>query len=138
MIKRPQWLHAIWPKPGTTATPSLLRAENLTRQTILADLLEVADHGANRRKGLLGRDHLAAGEGLWIRPCEAVHTFGMRFAIDLVYIDRKQRVRKVRHHVPAWRISTCLSASSVLELPAGTAAASGTQRGDMLAITSAQ
>jgi hypothetical protein len=112
-----------------------LRVANVTRQSLLAERLEVADHGANRRKGLLGRDGLAAGEGLWIKPCEAVHTFGMRFAIDLVYLDRRHRVLKVRSGVPAWRISSCLVATSVMELPAGTVAATETRRGDVLEIS---
>jgi uncharacterized membrane protein (UPF0127 family) len=77
---------------------------------------------------------LAPGEGLWIKPCESVHTFFMKFAIDLVYIDRKQKVRKARKAVPPWRLSACLSAHSILELPAGTIERTGTQAGDELAI----
>jgi len=109
-----------------------LQVVNLTRQTVLADRLEVADHGANRRKGLLGRDGLSPGEGLWIKPCEAVHTFCMRFAIDLVYLDRKNRIRKVRSGVRPWRMSACLTAHSVIELPSGTVQATQTQAGDRL------
>ncbi len=105
---------------------------NLTRQAVLAERVEVADRGAKRRKGLLGRDGLGAEEGLWIVPCESVHTFGMRFAIDLVYVDRKLRVRKVRSGVPPWRMSACLSAHSVIELASGAALASETQVGDQL------
>jgi len=112
-----------------------LQVRNLTRETVLATALEVATSGASRRKGLLGRDGLASGEGLWIVPCESVHTFFMRFPIDLVYLDRKHRVRKVRHAVGAWRLSACFSAHSILELPAGTALASKTQRGDALELT---
>src|ERR1700679_3222002 len=80
---------------------------NLTRLSILADRVDVADSAAQRNKGLLGRDGLESGEGLWIVPCEAVHTFGMRFPIDLVYVDRAQCVRKVRSHVLPWRMSAC-------------------------------
>ncbi|HEX6773899.1 MAG TPA: DUF192 domain-containing protein [Acidobacteriaceae bacterium] len=109
---------------------------NLTRNTLLASGAEVADRGATRRKGLLGRDGLAAGEGLWIVPCEAVHTFGMRFPIDLVYLSRSRRVKKVRSAVPAWRVSACLSAKSVLELPAGTIARTQTCAGDQLELSS--
>ena len=107
---------------------------NLTRNTQLADRLEVAGSGLKRSKGLLGKSGLAAGEGMWIVPCEAVHTFFMQFAIDLVYIDRKHRVKKVRSCVPPWRISACLSAHSVVELPAGTVQATQTERGDELEI----
>lgn len=120
------------PKRSPAPIPARLQVRNLTRNTVLATGLEVAGSGASRRKGLLGRDRLAPGEGLWIVPCESVHTFFMRFPIDLIYLDRQHRVRKVRHAVGAWRLSACLSAHSILELPAGTALASKTQRGDTL------
>jgi len=51
-----------------------LRVTNLTRNTVLATHMEVANHASTRNKGLLGRDRLAPGEGLWIVPCESVHT----------------------------------------------------------------
>ncbi|MEI9972198.1 MAG: DUF192 domain-containing protein [Ignavibacteriota bacterium] len=70
---------------------------NRTRGTVLGDAVELADTSAKRRTGLLKHTHLDPGTGLWIVPCESVHTFFMKFAIDLVYIDRKQVVRKVRH-----------------------------------------
>jgi uncharacterized protein len=105
---------------------------NLTRLSILADRVDVADSAAQRNQGLLGRDGLEAGEGLWIVPCEAVHTIGMRFPIDLVYVDRAKRVRKVRSGVPPWRMSACLSAHSVVELASGTVRESHTQAGDKL------
>jgi uncharacterized protein len=108
---------------------------NLTRDTQIADNLECASTGSSRTKGLLGRKGLAQGEGLWIVPCEAVHTFFMKFPIDLIYLDRKHRVKKVRNSVPAWRISACLSAHSVLELPAGTIQSSQSRRGDLIEIS---
>ncbi len=114
-----------------------LRISNLTRQTELAHCVDVADHGAKRRKGLLGREMLSAGEGLWIVPCEAVHTFGMQFPIDLVYLDREKRVKKVRNDVPPWRISACLSAHSVLELSSGSIRRTQTKPGDKLEFSSA-
>lgn len=110
---------------------------NRTRQTQLASKAEVAGSGAKRTKGLLGRKGLAPGEGMWIVPCEAVHTFGMQFALDLVYLDRKHRVRKIRTNVPPWRISACLSAHSILELPPGVIAESQTQPGDQIDISPA-
>jgi uncharacterized membrane protein (UPF0127 family) len=107
---------------------------NQTRNTVLADSAEVADTSAKRRTGLLKHDRLAPGDGLWIVPCESVHSFFMKFAIDLVYLDREKRVRKVRHRMVPWRVSACLSAHSILELPAGAVAASLTQAGDQLEI----
>jgi uncharacterized protein len=107
---------------------------NVTRGTVLATRLEVANTGAKRSKGLLGRKGLRPGEGLWIVPCESVHTFFMQFAIDLIYLDRKCRIRKVRSSVGPWRISICWSAHSILELPAGTVALTGSRVGDTLSI----
>ncbi len=120
------------------ATPEIrLRVLNLTRQTVLATSLEVADSGPRRSKGLLGRARLSPGEGLWIIPCESVHTFFMQFPIDLVYLDRKHRIRKLRSEVPPWRVSACLSAHSVLELVPGTIRSTQTQPGDLLEFSSA-
>lgn len=109
-----------------------LRISNLTRQTELASCAELANHGAARNKGLLGRTNLPPGAGLWIVPCESVHTFFMKFSIDLVYIDRNKRVKKVRSHVGPWRLSACLSAHSIIELPAGVAEHTHTLPGDQL------
>lgn len=112
-----------------------LRATNVTRGSVLATHMEVAASGPKRRKGLLGRTSLPPGEGLWIVPCESVHTFFMRFPIDLVYLDRENRIRKVRNAVGAWRLSVCFSAHSVLELPAGAVRGSETRRGDIVEFT---
>jgi hypothetical protein len=119
--------------PTREQDPNLrLKALNVTRSTVLAASLEVAGSGKTRRKGLLGREGLPPGEGLWIVPCESVHTFFMRFPIDLVYLDRENRIKKIRHSVGAWRMSACFSAHSVLELPAGTIRRTETQRGDAM------
>ncbi len=107
---------------------------NQTRNTVLAATADVADTSAKRRTGLLKHTRLEQGDGLWIKPCESVHTFFMKFAIDLVYLDRKLKVRKVRHAVPPWRLSACLTAHSILELPAGTARETSTEAGDQLSI----
>jgi hypothetical protein len=120
------------PRPKQSPVEPRLHVANLTRGTILAASLEVADTGAKRSKGLLGRKGLAPGGGLWIAPCESVHTFFMQFPIDLVYLDRKNRIRKVRDSVPPWRLSVCLSAHSILELPAGTIRATQTKTGDVV------
>jgi uncharacterized membrane protein (UPF0127 family) len=105
---------------------------NLTKQIQLAHSIEVAGDASTRRKGLLGRSALSAGEGLWIVPCEAIHTFGMQFPIDLVFMDRNKIVKKVRHGVVPGRLSMCLSAYSVLELASGSIRLTGTGPGDKL------
>jgi len=113
--------------------PAILwEALNLTRHTVVATRLEVAGKSESRRKGLLGRLQLSRGEGLWILPCEAVHTFGMQFPIDLVYLDRKNRVKKLRRAVLPRRLSACLAAHSVLELAQGTICDTQTKPGDTL------
>jgi uncharacterized membrane protein (UPF0127 family) len=114
-----------------------LRVSNLTRNTVLATCLELADTGPKRNKGLLGRQGLSPGGGLWIVPCESVHTFWMQFPIDLVYLDRKKRIKKLRSSVPPWRLSACLSAHSILELTSGTIESSQTEIGDTLEISPA-
>jgi uncharacterized membrane protein (UPF0127 family) len=103
---------------------------NATRNTVLGDRIDVADTGPKRRTGLLKHTGLEPGAGLWIVPCEGVHTFFMRFPIDIVYFDRQHVVRKTVHAVGPWRFSLCLRAHSVLELPAGTIEATGTREGD--------
>ena len=107
---------------------------NQTRNTILADSADVADTSAKRRVGLLKHTRLDPGQGLWIVPCESVHSFFMKFAIDLVYLDRARKVRKVRHRMEPWRVSACFRAHSILELPAGSVAPTGTQAGDQIQI----
>jgi len=107
---------------------------NQTRNTVLADAADMADTSEKRRTGLLKHERLERGEGLWIVPCESVHTFFMKFPIDLVYLDKKKIVRKVRNAVPAWRVSACLTAHSILELPAGTIEQTGTRVGDELTV----
>jgi len=105
---------------------------NRTRGTVLGDRVEVADTSAKRRTGLLKHARLERGQGLWIVPCESVHSFFMKFPIDLVYLDRAKKVRRTRKGMAPWRISACLTAHSILELPEGTITESGTEPGDQL------
>jgi uncharacterized membrane protein (UPF0127 family) len=109
-----------------------LRIRNVTRDTMLASAAEIADTSRKRRVGLLKRDSLAPGEGLLITPCEGIHTFGMKFPIDVVFIAGDKRVLKVCPAMVRRRIAICLRAHSVLELPAGTAGQTGTAPGDQL------
>jgi hypothetical protein len=106
--------------------------ENVTRGLMLATRVAVAGTSAARRRGLLGVSELDAEAGLWISPCEAVHTFGMKVPLDTLFLDADYLVRKLALSLRPWRISLCLSARSVLELRAGTIARTGTQPGDRL------
>jgi hypothetical protein len=99
---------------------------------VLADRADVADTSAKRRTGLLKHTGLEPGEGLWIVPCEGVHTFAMKFIIDVVFLSKKRKVLKIRPNMKKRRIAVSLLAHSVLELPAGTLNRTGTQKGDQL------
>lgn len=127
-----RWLSLCFGRRPPTTGHVRLRIVNVSRQVELADSVGVADDGPRRRKGLLGRSSLSAGEGLWIVPCEAIHTFGMQFAIDVVYLDRDKKVKKIKHSVPSARLSACFTAHSVLELPSGSVRRTGTMPGDRL------
>jgi len=102
-----------------------------TRRAVALEV-ELATTRAERNRGLLGRDSLRPAEGLLLTPCIAVHTVGMRFAIDVVFIDRDGRVVRVVSHVRPWRMTASFRAHAVIELAAGTAAAHGITVGDFL------
>jgi uncharacterized membrane protein (UPF0127 family) len=90
-----------------------------------------------RRTGLLKRTELLPGEGLWIAPCECIHTFGMKFAIDAVFLTKKLRVAKIAADLPRRRLAMAVWAHSVLELPAGMASRTNTCKGDQLRLEEA-
>jgi hypothetical protein len=113
-------------------TLAKLRVANQTKGQVLADRADIADTSAKRRTGLLKHAGLEPGEGLWIAPCEGVHTFGMKFPIDVLFLSKKKQVLKARPDMVKGRIAFSLRAYSVLELPAGTLAQTGTVAGDQL------
>jgi uncharacterized membrane protein (UPF0127 family) len=97
-----------------------MRLVNARTDRILADRTELADTRKTRKKGLLGRDSLPAGSALIIVPCFAVHTIGMRFPIDVVFVDAHGRVKKIVKDLPPLRLAGCASARAVVEMAAGT------------------
>lgn len=109
-----------------------LRVTNQTRRVSLAEFASIANTSSTRRAGLLKHTALQPGDGLWIAPCEGVHTFGMKFAIDVVFLSKHKVVRKIRSNMARRGIALDLLAHSVLELPAGTILATGTAVGDQL------
>lgn len=109
-----------------------LRIRNASKEIVLADNVAVADTSAERRRGLLQHQSLPKGQGIWIVPCEAVHTWGMQFPIDVLFLNRRRQVVKVRKHMSRRQVAICLRAHSVLELPAGTAEVTCTAKGDQL------
>src|SRR5262245_34642353 len=106
--------------------------ENVRTRRVIADQLLTAFDSSSRRQGLLGRDALPDGSALIIAPSNAVHTFFMRFPIDILFVRRDGRVVKVRSTVHPWRVTASLRAFAVIELPAGSLAQSNTTAGDSL------
>ena len=97
-----------------------LTAFNATRNAVVATIVEKADTAAARNIGLLGRESLAPEEGLWIAPCPMIHTFFMKFPIDVLFLDSALCVARVIEDLRPWRLSPwVLSARSVLELKGG-------------------
>lgn len=92
--------------------------EDVASGRTLAARVEAAVDSASRRRGLLGRTGLA-DTALVIAPCNAVHTFFMRFPIDVLFVDRQGRVMRAARHVPAWRMAVAWRAFATIELAAG-------------------
>jgi uncharacterized protein len=116
-------------------------AFNQTRQAYLARALAVADTHWTRLRGLLGTapGDFRNGFGLWIVPCHGVHTLGMGFAIDVVYLDLEMRVVHIQRELRPWRFAPIRAqAASVLELPCQTVRETGTMIGDKIRITNEQ
>lgn len=110
------------------------RLVNRTKGTVLAETIEPAFDSRTRRTGLLGRDALAADAVLAIAPSNAVHTIGMRFPIDVLFITRAGRVTKRVLQLRPLRIAASLSAFAVLEFAAGHPAVAATAVGDEVAV----
>jgi hypothetical protein len=100
--------------------------------TTISHSVALAGTSSERRRGLKEVDDLAEGQGLWISPCEAIHTFGMKTPIDAIFIDRDGCVRKLYASIPPRRIGWCFTADSVIELSTGVIERSKTKVGDHL------
>ncbi len=112
-------------------------ARNITRNAVLADRLENASSFGAKFMGLMGRRGLGTGDGMWLPDSNGIHMLFMRFPIDAVFVSGprpggERHVVAVRHALPAWRgvVWWVRGAKGVLELPAGTAASTGTEVGD--------
>jgi uncharacterized membrane protein (UPF0127 family) len=103
-----------------------------TTGRVVARHVELALTRNTRNKGLLGRDGLPADHALVLAPCTSVHTWFMRFAIDVIFVRRSGEVVKTRAAVPAWRLLGALGAYATIELPSGAIAQSGVERGHRL------
>ena len=103
---------------------------------VLAEELEMPSTFIGRGLGLMFRSRLDAGRGMWLIPCNGIHMMFMNFAIDAVFLDSKERVKKVYRKLPAWYGIVLLEwgAHSVLELPSSSTAGIDLQRGDQILI----
>ena len=112
-------------------------AVNVTRGVTLAARARVADTLLTRVVGLLRDQGLEEGDGLWISPCNSIHSIAMKFVFDAVFLDRELKVVHLMEEMKLWRISPIkFAAHSVLELPAGMIAQSGTVVGDQFEMRS--
>jgi len=111
---------------------------NVTRKTILSDRCHFANTVLKRMVGLLNRRKFAKGEGLLLDRCYGVHTIGMRFPIDVLFLDKDLRVIRAVKALPPYRTSIVKKAVYVLELPVGALESSHTEEGDQIQIRTAQ
>ena len=110
---------------------------NLTRQAFLSLGVNPAHTHMTRLRGLLGKMKLRSNEGLWLVPCQGIHTIGLLFPIDVIYLDEQRRVIHLIEQVGPFRVTPIRRhASSVLQLPTRTIYSSNTQLGDELLICS--
>jgi len=104
-----------------------------SRNKIIADNVVLATTFLKRARGLLFSDPLKEGAGLWIKPCNSVHTFFMTYSIDVVYLDKNLRIVSIIENMSPWRVSKIeKNAKSVLELRAGTVRKFGLVPGEQL------
>lgn len=105
---------------------------NQENMAILVFELQIAQTFFSRLRGLLGTAVLPIGKGLLLRPCNSVHTLGMRYPIDVLFLNSDLEVLKIVAALPPMRTVACLSSEMVLELPAGTVAQTNTVVGHRL------
>src|SRR5579872_3895077 len=117
-------------------TPATTGFRLINRRTgqVLAAQVEAALDSKSRRRGLLGLDRFPAGRALIIAPTNAIHTWFMRFAIDVIFVARDGRVVKVRQQLKPWRLSGALRGFAVIELPGGTLVSAQTVTNDVLSL----
>lgn len=118
------------------AAPGSFELRNERTGSVVAASVLTAFDSKSRRTGLLGRTSLPDGSGMIIAPTNAIHTFFMKFDIDIAFVARDGRVVKTRAALGPWRMVIAPRAYAVVELPSGTLERTGTRRGDRLVIAS--
>lgn len=110
-----------------------MKITNLTKNTVLASNVTIADTPLKRMVGLLNRSEFNDGEALILVPCNSIHTLFMRFSIDVLFVDRDNKVIKVIKQLKPFTITPiCFRATSVIELPPNAIQSALTQEGDLL------
>lgn len=133
------WAKAHCSRVGSKMEKPVYCIYNQTRECFLSLGVTLADTTFARLKGLIGRLKLRPDEGIWIVPSSGVHTLGVLFPLDLIYLDENHRVVQAIEYFPSFRIAPLSTrASSVLELPIHTIYSSQTQPGDQLVVCVAE
>lgn len=112
-----------------------MKVYNSTQNNLIADEVEVADNFITRTFGLIPKSSLKSGEGLVIKPCCSIHTFFMRFAIDVLFVNKKNEIIALYENVKPWRsLPIHLASHYVIELPAGEITAKNIAKHDIISI----
>ena len=111
-----------------------MRLFNESRGTLLAERITVADTFWKRLRGLLGTREWPEGNAFLLRPCNSVHMFGMKYRLDVLFLDRQNTVLAAVESLAPGRIKLCFGAKYAVELPEGMLRRTGTRRGDRLQI----
>jgi len=111
----------------------MARMLNTTKNTVVAEDLRIARSMWARFWGLMGKPKLPDAQALLIDPCSSIHMFFMRFPIDVVFLDKSDRVVKIVEGIKPWRMALGGGGKKALELPVGAAAKAGVEAGDQLA-----
>jgi uncharacterized protein len=128
-VSRPHFLQPLLRGAGDAA-----QLRNTRSGRPLATRVETAFSSEDRKRGLLGREGLPPGQALVIAPTNLVHTFAMRFAIDILFAARDGRILKISSAVPPRRIAGALRGFAVIEMAAGEAERTGTRVGDVIEV----
>ena len=106
---------------------------NVSKGAVIAQQARLASSLGQRMKGLLGQDSLSASEALILKPCSAIHTFFMRFSIDVLFLDKNMQIIRLFRNMPPNRLSPTIWGSKIaIELPAGKTSQTNTQIADII------
>jgi uncharacterized membrane protein (UPF0127 family) len=128
-------MNPILPKRIDNIRQGTIKVTNTSKNTVLADKAEVADTFLRRLIGLLGHRSLSRGEALILMPSNSIHSLFMRFSIDVLFLDKSNRVIKMLKPLSPWRLTKVYFKTHLtIELPVGTIERTSTQEGDIINI----